>query len=146
MENHSTGEVRFMLWAKSGKDLDESSEAFYSFPKRFSGKKFLVYTADYAVSKKPTSILHPTGLKLTGEPYILVPSDQIAEKRSPGQLKKPIAFAGTDTIIHQQFINLRGSTNIGSDRQMNYYWDLISVPPSQGDFPAIKIKTLLTLF
>ena len=148
-KNKKTGEIRFMLWAKTGQDLDENSVGYYSMPEKFKDKKLEVYKPDYAATKKSTSIVDPVGIKLNGEPVILVITNQPAEKRnasSAGMNRKPIVSAGRDTIIHQQFLTVRGNVEMNreSSSATNYYWDLIRVPSAQGDYPALKNKFTLS--
>jgi hypothetical protein len=142
LKNRATGETRFMLWAKTGKDLDESSESFYSFPKKFADRQFEAFRWDYCISKKPVFIAEPIGLKLTGEPVVLVQS-RVKSTTKPIVSNKPRSFAGRDTTIHQAFIGLRGSASASSTEQLYFYWDIVSLPPAQGDYPSIKNKNSL---
>ena len=139
-KNRKTGEVRFMLWAKTGKDLDETSECFYSFPKRFGDKKLQAYKWDYALTNKPSFIVEPVRLKLTGEPVIFAFSPEKSITASPGMRREILIKAGADTVIHQQFLPLKGTAKSSSGQSLHYYWDIIHLPPSQGDYPAIKNK------
>ena len=148
-KNPKTGEVRFMLWAKTGQDLDENSVGYYSMPEKFQDKKLEVYKPDYAISKKAASVIEPIGMKLNGEPVVLIVSKQNAEKRialSAVMNRKPFVSAGRDTIIHQQFLMVRGNvgTNLESNAATNFYWDLVKVPANQGDYPALKNKFTLS--
>ena len=139
-KNKKTGEIRFMLWSKTGRDLDETSESYYSFPKKFADKKLQAFKWDYALTNKPSFIAEPVSLKLTGEPVIFVLSSEKALTSTSVVEKKIFADAGQDTVIHQQFIALKGSTRSSSGQELRYYWDIIHLPPSQGDYPAIKNK------
>ena len=58
-------------------------------------------------------------------------------------MDKPIISAGRDTIIHQQFVILHGTAQ-GNGSANNYYWDLIKLPASQGDYPALKNRNTLS--
>ena len=140
-KNRQTGEVRFMLWAKTTKDLDESSEAFYSFPNKYASKKMEMFLPDYAVTNASSGTVDPTGIKLNGEPVIFIPATTTSEKKFLGA-GKPIISAGVDTIIHQQFLVLHGKVKEGTSR-CNYYWDLVRLPTSQGDYPALKNRNTL---
>ncbi len=139
-KNRKTGEVRFMLWSKTGNDLDETSEYYYSFPKKYADKKLQGFKWDYATTNKPSFIAEPVSLKLTGEPIIFVISSEKSAVSSNGIEKKILADAGQDTVIHQQFMTLRGSPKSASGQDLFYYWDIIHLPASQGDYPAFKNK------
>jgi hypothetical protein len=142
LRNRSTGEVRFMLWAKTGKDLNESSEVFYSFPRKFADRKLEAYKSDFCVTNKPAFVAEPIGLRLTGEPLIFFQSKEKSTTSTYRQTKKPMPSAGRDTVIHQQFVNLRGEVNASPGEPINYFWDIVSLPAAQGDYPSIKNKNL----
>src|SRR5205085_1195200 len=132
---------RFMLWAKSTRDLDENSEAYYSFPAKYALHKLETFGADYAATNNSIGIIDPVAIKLSGQPIIFVQTNTATDKRLSASAKPGIS-AGTDTIIHQQFIILHGQSSGTSEN--NYYWDLIKLPASQGDYPSIKNKNTLT--
>jgi hypothetical protein len=138
--NKKTGEVRFMLWAKTGRDLDESSEYLYSFPKKYAGKKLQAFKWDYSVTNKPAFVAEPFKLKLGGEPIIFIMSPEKSSVYASDGSRKILIDAGQDTIVKQQFLGLKGSTKSSPGQQLFYYWDIIHLPPTQGDYPAIKNK------
>ena len=137
--NRKTGEIRFMLWAKTGKDLDETSEYLYSFPRNFANKKLQAFKWDYALTNKPSFISEPVRLKLTGEPLIFAFAAEKSSVALP-QGKNIVVEAGRDTVVHQQFLALSGSAKSSSGHHLYYYWDIIHLPATQADFPAIKNK------
>jgi hypothetical protein len=141
-KNKKSGALRFMLWAKTTLDLDEKSEAYFSFPKKYAANKFEMYRPDFAVTNASSGRTDPIGIKLGGEPVILVPTGAVPDKKL-ASLDKPTISAGRDTIIHQQFVILHGTVQ-GNGSTNNYYWDLIKLPASQGDYPALKNRNTLS--
>jgi len=141
--NRFTGEIRFMLWAKTCEDLNEHTQAFYSFPSGFVNKKLDVYKWNYAVTSKKTARVEPNALLLTGEPVILAVSGEKSIIKISGS-KQPLISAGRDTLIHEPLINLNGRVTRPLDVPLHYYWDIVALPASQGDYPAIKNKNTLS--
>jgi len=101
-----------------------------------------MFLPDYAATNASSGVVDPIGIKLNGEPIIFVLSAATAERKLLSS-SRPIISAGTDTVIHQQFVMLHGKVKEGAERY-NYYWDLVRLPASQGDYPALKNKNTMT--
>ncbi|HYE53566.1 MAG TPA: hypothetical protein VD996_01940, partial [Chitinophagaceae bacterium] len=69
--HRTSGEVRFMLWAKTHTDLQESSEAYYTFPPAVVNRQLDVYKWNYSVTREKAGSVDPVAIRLTGEPLIL---------------------------------------------------------------------------
>ncbi|HEY0679694.1 MAG TPA: T9SS type A sorting domain-containing protein [Chitinophagaceae bacterium] len=133
----ATGEIRFMLWAKTHTDNLENSQLYYSFPASMADRQLDVYKWNYCVTNTKVSTIQPTGILLTGEPVILVKNSLPAT----GQMlnaQRPVANAGRDTSINIPYITLNGSAFHPQNLSLSYYWDLIEMTGSQAEHPSLR--------
>jgi hypothetical protein len=134
----STGEVRFMLWAKTHTDNSENSQLYYSFPAGVANNQLDVYKWNYCVTNAKASTVQPTGILLTAEPAIFVKTTLPANNGIPASAQRPIAYAGSDTTIQSPYILLNGSGLHPQGLALNYYWDLIRMSGSEVEHPSFK--------
>jgi hypothetical protein len=133
-----SGEVRFMLWAKTHTDEQENSQLYYSFPASVTNMQLDVYKWNYCVTNTAAARVQPTGILLTGEPVILVKTNIPATTQILPSAQKPIVNAGRDTTINIPYITLNGTAWHPENLSMSFYWDLISMTGSKATYPSFK--------
>lgn len=143
-KHRTTGEVRFMLWAKTHTDEQESSQLYYSFPASVTNMQLDVYKWDYCVTNAAAARVQPTGILLTGEPVILVKTNVPATTTILPSAQKPVINAGRDTIINIAFVTLNGTAWHPQNITRSYYWDLISMTGSGAIYPSFKNRNTTT--
>jgi hypothetical protein len=137
-KHRTTGEVRFMMWAKTHTDNEENSQFYYSFPSSVVNKQLDVYNWNYCVTNTKTATVQPTGILLTAEPAIFVKTNLPPTTNIPVNAQRPVVNAGKDTAINSPFIVLNGTALHPEGLAMNYYWDLIGMAGSQAEYPSFK--------
>ncbi len=142
---HSTsGEVRFMIWAKTYLDQLESSQVYYSFPQSLVNKQLDLYKWNYCVTGTKASTVQPVGMWLTGEPVILVKTNLDPTVVIPPSAHKPVVFAGNDTTVTTPYIILNGTAWHPDNVGMNCYWEMVSTTRPPADDPHFKSRTTLS--
>lgn len=143
-KHRTSGEVRFMLWAKTHTDEQESSQTYYSFPPAVTNMQLDVYKWNYCATNAVHARVQPTGIVLTGEPVILVKTNVPATTHILPSAQKPVVNAGRDTTTSIAFITLNGTAWHPENLSMNYFWDLISMTGSKAVYPSFKNRNTTT--
>ena len=143
-KHSSSGEVRFMIWAKTHTDQLESSQVYYSFPPSLVNKQLDAYKWNFCVTNTKSSTVQPVGIWLTGEPVILVKTNLDPTVVIPPAAQKPVVFAGRDTTITSPYIILNGTVWHPDNTGMNCYWDMVSTTRPPADDPHFKNRTSLS--
>lgn len=141
----STGEVRFMLWAKTHTDNLENSQLYYSFPAGVVNNQLDVFKWNYCVTNTKASTVQPTGILLTAEPALFVKTNLPANNGVPASAQRPIVNAGRDTTISSPYILLSGTALHPQGLGMSYYWDMISMSGSQSEQPSFKNRNAVSV-
>ncbi|MGB8195215.1 MAG: hypothetical protein WCF67_24980 [Chitinophagaceae bacterium] len=142
--HRTTGEIRFMLWAKTHTDESESSQLYYAFPTSVVNRQLDVYKWNYCITNTKSATIQPTGILLTGEPVILVKTNLPPTSVILPSAQKPLVNAGRDTSISVPFIVLQGTASHPENIPMQYYWDLISMSGSKALYPSFKNRNTLS--
>lgn len=143
-KHRSSGEVRFMLWAKTHSDEQENSQLYYSFPPAVTNMQLDVYKWNYCITNAASARVQPTGILLTGEPVILVKTNVPATAVILPSAQRPQVNAGRDTTVNTPFVLLNGTAWHPQSLPMNYYWDLVGMTGSGAIYPSFKNRNTLT--
>lgn len=77
-KDDETGEIMYVLWARTRTDQSEYITGSYSFPEALRTERFLKYDWDYGQTNEEQT-MDPANVPLNGTPIFLTPSDRPAD-------------------------------------------------------------------